>query len=108
MSEPDSALMVRETENYLDEVGEVKQVMKEKLLNYALETYSDIMLNGESDKDRKAAADSVVEMLGKKNKTGSMQANFNVNIPPEYFKRVFGEGLRAVTEIIDVTPTEVK
>ena len=86
--------------NYLDETGEIKQNIKNQLCNYAIETYKDIMLNAKAASDRKNAADAVLELLGKKNKTGTMSANLNFNIPPEYFKKVFGEGLQAVTAVV--------
>jgi len=78
--------------------------IRRKLLNLAIETYEDIMLTGNKAADRKAAADAIMELLGKRNKTTSATANFNFNIPPEYFKKVFGEGLE---KVIDVDSTAV-
>lgn len=81
----------------IDESGDIKDAVKDRILNLAVETYTDVMLTANRAADRKAAADAVVDLLGKKKPQQSASAQFNFNIPPEYFKRVFGEGLPALT-----------
>ena len=77
--------------------GNLKDPVKDALFNMAIETYKDVMLSAQKPADRKAAADAVVELLGRKQSKQVASANFNFNIPPEYFKKVFGEGLPKIT-----------
>ena len=86
--------------------GDIKDTVKDALFNMALETYKDVMLNSQKASDRKAAADAVVELLGRKQTKQVASASFNFNIPPEYFKRVFGEGLPKITTPPDSDMTD--
>lgn len=97
MEEVKKPLVVRESDKITPEGG-IQEKLQRKLFRMALETYENIMINGDKAADRKAAADAVVELLGKKRPKESASASFNFNIPPEYFKRVFGEGLPKLTE----------
>lgn len=73
--------------------------VRQRLRTIALSTYEELMLNGSAKgADRKQAADAVMEILGEKRKDQMQQNTFNLSIPPEYFKRVFGEGLPQITQ----------
>lgn len=87
---------VVETAN-IDSEGELRPQIRTKLFNMVIETYKDIMLNASKEADRKAAADAMAELLGKKQKHQQNTAQFHFNVPPEYLGRVFGEGLRRIT-----------
>lgn len=96
MEEEKSLTTVKKKDNF-NLTEDLQPKIRRKLLNIAIETYEDIMVDGTKAADRKAAADAVMELLGKKNKNTQATANFNFNIPPEYFKKVFGEGLGKIT-----------
>ena len=93
----ETSLAKVETPANITEEGQLRKKVECQLFNMAIETYKDVMLNGSKPTERKAAADAVVELLGKKQPKQVASAQFNFNIPPEYFKKVFGEGLPKIT-----------
>ena len=98
MEKEQSLTKVEERDSF-GEGEDLKPVVRRRLLNPAIETYQDVMLTSSKPLERKAAADAVLELLGKKHKDQSQTNTFNFQIPPEYFKRVFGEGLTKITEV---------
>ena len=97
MEEEKSLVKVKERDSFSKE-EDLRPKVRRLLLNMAIDSYKEVMLNGKMA-ERKQAADAIMELLGKKHRDVSQTANFNLNIPPEYFKRVFGEGLPKITQL---------
>lgn len=98
MEKEQSLTKVEERDSF-GEGEDLKPKIRRRLLNLAIETYQDVMLTSSKPLERKAAADAVLELLGKKNKDTPQTNTFNFQISPEYFNKVFAEGLTKITEV---------
>jgi len=97
--EKEQSLTTVEDRDSFNESEDLKPNVRRRLLNLSIATYQEIMLSSSKPAERKAAADAVLELLGKKRKDQPQANTFNFQIPPEYFNKVFAEGLTKITEV---------